>query len=127
MLEQTDFCIGTVLTPAGIGIVMRSNTTDCTGVTNLPVDAGSIADDGGLTGFAIVAPVPTLNQWSHISLDVKRSSDGSGVVGFDINYPGQVDPPPDSAGLPDRRLRRPSRLRPAWSAPRATSSWSSTT
>jgi hypothetical protein len=99
LLEQTGFCIGTVLTPAGIGLVMRSNTTDCTGVTNLPADAGSIADDAGLTGFAIVAPVPTLNQWSHISLDVKRSSDGSGVVGFDINYPGRLNPPPIPPGF----------------------------
>jgi hypothetical protein len=93
LIEQTAFCIGAVLTPAGIGLVMRSNSTDCTGVTNLPSDAGTITDDAGLTGFAIVGPVPTLNQWSHISLDVKRGSDGSGVVGFDINLPGRLNPP----------------------------------
>jgi hypothetical protein len=93
LLEQTDFCIGGVMTPAGIGIVMRSHSTDCTGVTNVAVDAGTTTDDAGLTGYAIVAPVPSLNQWFHIYLDVKRNSDGSGAVDFDINYPGQVAPP----------------------------------
>jgi hypothetical protein len=98
LLEQQGFCIGTVLTPAGLGIVMRANTTDCTGVTNAPADAGTITDDAGLTAFAIVGPVPNLNQWTHISLDVKRNSDGSGDVGFDIDLPGRVAPPRIPAG-----------------------------
>ncbi len=94
LLEQTGFCIGTVFTPAGIGIIMRSESTDCTSVNDLPADAGSsITDDAGLTTFAIVAPIPSLNEWSHISLDVKRNSDGSGALGFDINFPGRVPPP----------------------------------
>jgi hypothetical protein len=93
LLEQTGFCIGTVFTPAGIGIIMRSQSTDCTSVSNLPADGGTMTDDAGLTGFAIVAPIPSLNQWSHISLDVKRNGDGSGVVGFDINFPGRIPPP----------------------------------
>lgn len=93
LLEQTGFCIGTVFTPAGIGVIMRSDSTDCTSVSNLPADAGTITDDAGLTTFAIVAPIPSLNEWSHISLDVKRNSDGSGALGFDINFPGRVPPP----------------------------------
>ena len=77
---------------------MRANTTDCTGVTNVPTDAGTIIDDAGLSTFANVGPVPNLNQWSHISLDVKRNSDGSGDVGFDIDLPGRVAPPRIPAG-----------------------------
>ncbi len=98
LLEQQGFCIGTVLTPAGLGVVMRANTTDCTGVTDVPAEAGTITNDAGLAAFAIVGPVPNLNQWSHISLDVTRNSDGSGVVGFDINYPGTIAPPRIPAG-----------------------------
>ena len=67
-------------------------------MTDLPDDAGTITDDAGLTAFAIVAPVPNLNQWYHIALDVKRNPDGSGAVGFDINYPGRVAPPQIPAG-----------------------------
>jgi hypothetical protein len=95
LLEQTGFCIGMVMTPAGMGIVMRAKTTDCTGVMNVPVGVSPIIDDAGLSAFQIVAPVPTLNQdtWSHISLDVKRNSDGSGAVDFGVNYPGRVEPP----------------------------------
>ncbi len=93
LLEQTGFCLGVVLTPAGIGTLMRYQSTNCTDVAELPADAGNITDDAGLTSFAIVAPVPNLNEWYHLALDVKRNSDGSGTVGFDINYPGRVAPP----------------------------------
>jgi hypothetical protein len=93
LLAQQDFCIGTVMTPAGIGIVMRAHSTDCTGVTDVPADASDIRDDAGLTGFALVSPVPNLNQWYHVSLDVKRNSDGSGALGFDLDYPGVITPP----------------------------------
>jgi hypothetical protein len=98
LLEQTGFCLGVVLTPAGIGTVMRYQTTDCTDVTNLPADAGPITDDAGLTSFAIVAPVPNLNTWYHLALDLKRNADGSGTVDFDINYPGRRSPPQIPAG-----------------------------
>jgi hypothetical protein len=40
-----------------------------------------------------VGPVPGLNQWFHVKLDVKRNPDGSGAVAFDINYPGVVAAP----------------------------------
>jgi hypothetical protein len=77
---------------------MRHDTTDCTSVADVPDDAGAITDDAGLTEFAIIAPMPTLNQWSHITLDVTRNSDGSGTVGFDINLPGRLPPPQIPAG-----------------------------
>lgn len=98
LLEQTGFCLGVVATPAGIGLVMRHDTTDCTSVADVPDDAGAITDDAGLTEFAIIAPMPMLNQWSHITLDVTRNSDGSGTVGFDINLPGRLPPPQIPAG-----------------------------
>jgi hypothetical protein len=93
LLEQQDFCIGVVMTQAGIGVIMRSHSTDCTGVTNLPDDSGTITDDAGLTGYALVSPVPNLKQWYHIALDVKRNADGSGALGFDLNFPGVITPP----------------------------------
>jgi hypothetical protein len=93
LIEQQDFCIGAVATRAGLGLVMRSHSTDCTSVSDVPVEGGTITDDAGLTGFAIVAATPNLNQWLHVSLDVKRNSDGSGKVGFDINLPGRIAPP----------------------------------
>ena len=98
LLEQTGFCLGMVLTPAGIGTIMRYQSTNCTDVADLAVDAGTTTDDAGLTSFAIVAPVPNLNQWYHITLDLQRNPDGSGTVGFDINYPGRVAPPQIPAG-----------------------------
>jgi hypothetical protein len=93
LIAQTNFCIGTVMTPAGIGIVMRAHSTNCTDLTDLPADASSITDDAGLSGFALVSPVPNLNQWYHISLDVKRNADSSGALAFDIDYPGVISPP----------------------------------
>jgi hypothetical protein len=81
------------MTAAGMGIVMRSHSTDCTTVMNLPVDSTTIVDDAGLTEFAIVAPVPNAGHWYHLALDIKRGSDGSGAVGFDFNFPGLVTPP----------------------------------
>jgi hypothetical protein len=93
LVEQQDFCIGTVLTPAGIGIVMRAHTLDCTTVTNAPANLGTVTDDAGLTVFSPVAPVPPVNQWLHITLDVKRNDDGSGAVGFAMNYPGVIAAP----------------------------------
>jgi hypothetical protein len=98
LLEQTGFCLGVVTTPAGIGLVMRHDSTDCTSVADVPDDAGSITDDAGLTEFAIIAPVPTLSVWSHVTVDVTRNSDGSGTVGFDINLPGRLPPPQIPAG-----------------------------
>jgi hypothetical protein len=93
LIEEPNFCLGAVLTPAGIGIVMRAHTTDCTSVRNVPVEAGAIMDDAGLTAYAPVGPMPTLNQWFHVTLDVKRNSDGSGAVAFGINYPGVITAP----------------------------------
>jgi hypothetical protein len=98
LLEQTGFCLGLVMTPAGIGTVMRYQSTNCTDVNDLPVDAGTVVDDGGLTSFAIVAAVPNVGQWYHVSLDLKLNADGSGAVGFDINYPGHLQPPQIPAG-----------------------------
>ena len=64
----------------------------------MALEAGAIVDDGGLTSFAIVAPVPNPGQWYHVSLDLKRNSDGSGTVGFNINYPGVIPAPQIPAG-----------------------------
>lgn len=100
LLEQQGFCIGVVLTPAGIGMVMRAHATDCTGVSNMPADAGRITDEAGLTAYAPVGPVPGLNQWFHVTLDVKRhAADGSGTVGFNMNYPGVIAPPQIPSGF----------------------------
>ena len=98
LLEDQDFCIGVVLTPGRIGMVFRAHQLDCTGVGNLPADAGEIIDDAGLTAFAPVGPIPTLKQWVHIKLDVKRNANGSGDVGFTMNYPGVLAPPQIPAG-----------------------------
>jgi hypothetical protein len=93
LLQEQGFCIGIVATPGGIGIVYRANSTDCTSVANLPVDASKITDDGGLDVFSIVGPIPTLKQWDHFTLDVERNTGGSGTVAFNINYPGFLTPP----------------------------------
>ena len=93
LLEDQDFCIGVVLAPGIMGMVFRAHQLDCTGVANLPAEAGVIRDDAGLTAFAPVGPIPTLKTWVHIKLDVKRNADGSGSVGFVMNYPGVIAPP----------------------------------
>jgi hypothetical protein len=93
LIEDVDFCVGIVMTPSGIGTIMRSHTTDCTSVSNIPVDAGTAIDDAGLTTFAIVGPVPNLNEWFHTRVDVKRNADGSGMVSFNINFPGVIAAP----------------------------------
>lgn len=93
LLEQQGFCIGAVLTPTGIGVVMRAGATDCTTVANVPADAASVEDDAGLTEYAHVGPVPGLNQWTHLVLDVKRNPDGSGAVAFTFDYPGVIPAP----------------------------------
>ncbi len=93
LVEDVDFCVGVVMTPSGIGTIMRSHSTDCTSVSNIPVDGGATVDDAGLTTFAIVAPVPNVNQWFHTRVDVKRNADGSGTVSFNINYPGVIAAP----------------------------------
>ena len=93
LLAEQDFCVGVVLTPGNVGIVMRAHATDCTSVSNLPEEAGAIVDDAGLTSYAPVSPIPGSEQWHHLTLDVKRKPDGSGAVAFDLDYPGVVAPP----------------------------------
>jgi hypothetical protein len=98
LVEDQDFCIGVVLAPGVMGMVFRAHQTDCTGVTNLPAGAGVITDDAGLTEFAPIGAIPTLGTWVHIKLDIKRNTNGSGTVGFTMNYPGVVAPPQIPAG-----------------------------
>jgi hypothetical protein len=99
LLEQQGFCLGAVLTPDGVGLVMRARSTDCTSVVDLPVGARSIKDDAGLPVYTNVGPVPAMNQWLHFILDVKRKPDGSGAVAFSFNYPGVLPPPQIPAGM----------------------------
>src|ERR1019366_3970139 len=57
LVQEQNFCIGVVATPNGIGIVYRADMTDCTSVSNLPADAGTLVDDAGLATFALVGPL----------------------------------------------------------------------
>jgi hypothetical protein len=99
LLQEPAFCVGMVVTPSGIGMVMRAKQRDCTTVSSLPVDAGNIVDDAGLTAYAPIAPIPGSTQWFHVKLEVQRRADNGGNVTFDINYPGVINAPAIPAGF----------------------------
>ncbi len=98
-------CIGVGLSPPGIGVIVVTNSLDCSTAGNATPDsgftAGAVTLDDGATSHStatIVAPTPIYGAWLHITLDVKRGADGSGTLGFDFTGAGAGSPPPIPPG-----------------------------
>ncbi len=107
---KPNVCIGVGLSPPGIGLVVVTNSLDCTTAGNSTPDSGFTGGspvtlpDGG-TGYntaTIVASPPVVSEWNHLTLDVQRAADGSGAVSFNLTGAGAGAPPQIPAGsLPE--------------------------
>ncbi len=98
--DQPSFCIGLVAAPStsnlasaiDLGVVYVPNNRNCVTVGNLPSmpDAGIDPDAGvSLTIFTQTF----VGSWTHVKLEAKRASDGSGIVTATGGVGAQVAPP----------------------------------
>ncbi len=107
-------CMGLVLAPAPgvLGTVLLAweavqEVSDCFTVSNLMLDSGALADaDGGpatMSDLTVPTPVPLATiltgQWQHVTLELTRHGDGSGVLHPAIVNAGALSDVPLPAGL----------------------------
>lgn len=99
-------CIGVGLSPPGVGVIVVTNSLDCSTAGNATPDSGFTAgapvtlEDGATRDntATIVAKTPITGVWFHVTLDVKRRADGSGALTFDFTGAGAGSPPQIPAG-----------------------------
>jgi hypothetical protein len=83
-----------------VALIVVPAITDCFTVNNLMVDAG---DDAGAAPMSpqVLVPLHTIltNQWQHITLEVIRGDDGSGIVRPTVANTGALPDVPIPAEL----------------------------
>jgi len=99
LFEADTFCLGLGLSPSGLGIIYLLND-ECTVVGSAGVDGGFTAGTQGTTSVTLFPNSWIEGSWAHVTIDLKRNPDGSGVVSVSApKIPGKFrDPPPIPPG-----------------------------
>lgn len=110
VMTQRNTCMGLLLAPTAnttgtvaIAVVVVPNPMDCFTVNNLMLDGGDDAGtdtsmSGDVPAPIVLATIPT-NQWQHVSLEIIRSEDGSGILRPTIANAGALSDVPVPAEL----------------------------
>jgi hypothetical protein len=82
-------CLALAATPHGIGVENLPTSNACSSLTSTmgpPSDAGAL--DGGMPMGTPVGPLPPLNTWSHMIVDVQPDALGKGGGMLTIDFSG---------------------------------------